>query len=448
MGGDSAAETLEIGCRDAHSPEATADVASGRTEVRVGVGDHLSAQPDRPTYSERMAAAAEPTRRRWIRLSPMLVDTLLGYLVAMAVSAAVLTSPLAVGSASWPAYVFALGFGVVLLWRRRHPVPVLLATFLGICVYYTLDYPPIGLALPMAAALFSVAEAGRVRIGVVVSLVLVGLAVYFQVAEGRAAGELLGYEVPPVVALMGASLALGDGTRSRRLLQASQRERERQTRLEQQHRAEQLRAEERLVLARDLHDTLGHALAVVSLQSAVATESLPERIPAAQQAVGEIRSVSRQAMAELRDTVTRLRSLDSTDRTAVGLDGLPTLVELARGSGLQATLRGDEIEVSDEVGLTVYRIVQEALTNVIRHADATAVGIELRSRGDRLIVTIADDGRGVASAAELVAGNGIRGMRERAEICDGQLSIAGSGPEGGVTVCAVLPSRQADQGRP
>ena len=129
------------------------------------------------------------TRKLWG--SPALIDGLLAYAVAMAVGVAVFTS--SVGSQPWPAYVFALGFGLILLIRRRYPVLVLMITSVGICVYYTLQYPPIGLALPIAAALFSVAEAGRLRIGVIVSVILVGLALYFQIAGGRDIGQLLGY---------------------------------------------------------------------------------------------------------------------------------------------------------------------------------------------------------------------------------------------------------------
>ena len=114
---------------------------------------------------------------------------------------------------------------------------------------------------------------------------LVLLAIVFLVADGRDLAQLLGYEVPPVLALTGAALALGDGTRSRRLLRESHQGRERQARLEQEHRAAERRAAERLGLARDLHDTLGHHLSVMLLQSAVAAEALPERTPDAEQAM-------------------------------------------------------------------------------------------------------------------------------------------------------------------
>src|SRR5512132_1991540 len=224
--------------------------------------------------------------------SPALIDGLLAYAVAMAVGVAVFASSVGSQPGPWPAYVFAVGFGLILLIRRRHPVLVLIITSLGICAYYALQYPPIGLALPIAAALFSAAEAGYLRISIVVSVSLVGLAVYFQIAGGREVGPLLGYELPPVIALMGASLALGDGARSRQLLKESQREQERQARVELERRATEQRNAERLRLARDLHDALGHSIAMISLQSAVAAEALPTQVPGAQRAVAEIRSIS------------------------------------------------------------------------------------------------------------------------------------------------------------
>ena len=368
--------------------------------------------------------------------SPALIDGLLAYAVAMAVGVAVFTS--SIGSQPWSAYVFALGFGLILLIRRRYPVLVLILTSLGICVYYTLQYPPIGLALPIAAALFSAAEAGHLRISVIVLVILVGLAVYFQIAGGRDIGQLLGYELPPVIALMGASLALGDGARSRRLLKKSQRERERDARLELERRATEQRNEERLRLARDLHDALGHNVALISLQSAVAAEALPTRVPEAQRAVAEIRNISVATMAELRGTIRSLRSLDSTVERLVGLDELPVLAEQARGDGLDVRILdlGERREVSNALGQTVYRVVQEALTNIIRHANATRAVVRIDRGPDALIVTVRDDGQGLG---EFTAGNGIRGMSERAAERGGQLSVTSPGPGAGTVVTAVLP---------
>jgi signal transduction histidine kinase len=369
---------------------------------------------------------------------PALVDGLLGYAVAMAVGVAVFTSSSDDLADPWPAYAFALGFGLVLLIRRQHPVLVLLLTSLGICVYYTLQYPPIGLALPIAAALFSATEAGHLRVGIIVSAALVVLSLYFQIVSGQDAGQLLGYELPPVIALMGASLALGDGVRSRRLLKESQRDRERQARLELERRAAEQRNEERLRLARDLHDALGHSVAMISLQSAVAAEALPARVPEAQRAVAEIRDISVATMAELRSTVRQLRSLDSAVELPAGLDELPALAEQARGNGLEVRIVevGDQRDVPGKLGRAAYRIVQEALTNVIRHANATEVTVTLDRGPDALTLTVRDDGQG---ASEVVEGNGVRGMRERAAELGGQLGVTSPGRGAGWVVTAVLP---------
>jgi signal transduction histidine kinase len=305
-------------------------------------------------------------------------------------------------------------------------------------VYYALEYPPIGLALPIAAALFSAAEAGRLRVGIIISVILVGLAVYFQIVGGRDVGQLIGYELPPVIALMGASLALGDGARSRRLLKESQRERERQARLDQERQATEQRTAERLRLARDLHDALGHNVALISLQSAVAAEALPARVPDAQKAIAEIRTISLATMSELRGTVLRLRSLDSESDVPSGLSEIPRLVEQARENGLDVQLleTGDSREVPEAVGQAVYRIVQEALTNIIRHANAHRAVLTFDRGSEALTVTIRDQGRG---SAAIVAGNGIRGMTERAAESGGRLTVISPGPDAGTVVTAVLP---------
>jgi signal transduction histidine kinase len=371
----------------------------------------------------------------------VLVDGLLGYAVAMAVAVAVFTSSTDRPGEPWLAYAFALGFGLVLLMRRRRPVLVLVLTSLGICVYYTLQYPPIGLALPIAAALFSAAEAGHLRIGIIVSAVLVSLSLYFRIVGGEDPRQLLGYELPPVIALMGASLALGDGVRSRRLLRESQRERERQARLELEHRATEQRNEERLRLARDLHDALGHNVAMISMQSAVAVEALPERIPEAQRAVSEIRGISVATMSELRSTVRRLRSLESVVVLPAGLEDLSSLADQARSNGLDVRIieTGEERDVPDALGRAAYRIVQEALTNVIRHANAAKVTVTLDRGPEVLMISVRDDGQG---AAHVVEGNGVRGMRERATELGGRLTVSSPGRGAGTVVTAELPWRE------
>jgi signal transduction histidine kinase len=243
---------------------------------------------------------------------------------------------------------------------------------------------------------------------------------------------------PPVIALMGASLALGDDARSRRLLKESQRERERQARLDLERHTTEQRNGERLRLARDLHDALGQNVAMISLESAVAAEALPTRVPEAQRAVAEIRNISVATMTELRETVRSLRSLDSEVERLRGLEELPVLADQARGSGLDVRIvdTGSSREVPQALGQAVYRVVQEALTNILRQANASGAVVTLDRGPDALTVTVRDDGQG---ASEVTAGNGIRGMSERAAEWGGRLNVTSPGPGAGTAVTVVLP---------
>jgi signal transduction histidine kinase len=176
----------------------------------------------------------------------------------------------------------------------------------------------------------------------------------------------------------------------------------------------------------------------------VAAEALRERVPEAQRAVAEIRNISLAAMADLRSTVRRLRSMESDVELPAGLNELPALVEQARGNGLEVRIveTGGDREVPVALGQAAYRIVQEALTNIIRHASATTAVITLDRGPDALTVTVRDNGQ---SAGELIAGNGIRGMRERAVEWGGELTVTGSGRGAGTLVTAVLPLPQSTE---
>jgi signal transduction histidine kinase len=154
--------------------------------------------------------------------------------------------------------------------------------------------------------------------------------------------------------------------------------------------------------------------------------------------VAEIRNISVATMTELRETVRSLRSLDSAVERLLGLDELPVLAEQARGSGLDVRIvnTGESREVPDALGQAIYRVVQEALTNIIRHANATRAVVRIDRGPDALTVTVHDDGQGLR---EFTAGNGIRGMSERAAEWGGQLSVTSPGVGAGTVVTAVLP---------
>src|SRR5690606_13898492 len=140
--------------------------------------------------------------------------------------------------------------------------------------YYIFDYPAIGLAVPVAAALYSAAELGHLRASVIVTIILLVVSTYARIAEGQAISYVIGYELASTVALMAASMALGDSTRSRRALRAEQEQSARLIAQEHARRAEQQIQEERMRMARDLHDLIGHTISVISLHADVAKEAV------------------------------------------------------------------------------------------------------------------------------------------------------------------------------
>ncbi|MEV4461642.1 histidine kinase dimerization/phosphoacceptor domain-containing protein, partial [Microbispora sp. NPDC049633] len=209
------------------------------------------------------------------RVPPAVLDVVAGAVVTAVIAVAIGAN---VGGTSAPpagAYLAALGFGALLTVRRRFPLLVLLVSAAGLFGYYAAGLPPIGLALPLAAALYVAAEAGRVRWAAGTAVVVAGVSTLFRLLEGDDPAFLFGLETTSAVALMAAVIALGDGRRSRRLLRAEMRRREEAAAAEREREAARRTQEERLRIARELHDALGHTTTVISLQAAVAAEALP-----------------------------------------------------------------------------------------------------------------------------------------------------------------------------
>lgn len=202
-------------------------------------------------------------------------------------------------------------------------------------------------------------------------------------------------------------------------------------------------AEERLRIARDLHDSLMHSISVVKMQSGVAVhlarkraEPVPESLQAIEQAAGD-------AARELRETLSVLRRDPGDAAESLGVHDLPDLIERVRDAGLSADLAvlGHRREVPRDVDTAVYRIVQEALTNVSKHAGQARVRVLVQYRTQKLTVSIEDDGvghRGTPSSSGL----GLLGMKERAALLGGHLAAHGR-PGGGFVVRADLPVRGA-----
>lgn len=368
------------------------------------------------------------------------LDLLLGIAVTLIIALAISADQGGRQEADWISYLFACGFGALMLLRRRFPVTVLVATMSLLFVYYALGYPAIGLAVPVAAALYSAAEVGRLGAAVIVSLLLIIVSTYFRILDGQTIAYLLGYELISTVAIMAAAIALGDNTRSRRALKAEQEHSARLIAQEHALRAEQRVQDERVHMARELHDVIGHSISVISLHSDVAKEALGRNEDEARAALTQIRITTSETMRELRTTVKLLRSpvYESTNRSSTSFANLNRLLESTRASGLQVILdsRGDIRQLPSAVDTAAYRIIQEALTNVVRHADATQVVVQLAVEPNVLKIDIVNNGSPITHPIK--QGNGILGMSERARLLDGTVQ-AQPRPEGGFAVHASLP---------
>jgi len=202
--------------------------------------------------------------------------------------------------------------------------------------------------------------------------------------------------------------------------------------------------EERLRIAREVHDVVGHSLSVISLQAGVALHVLDKKPAEVATALEAIRTSSRDALAELRSTLETFRDPSARDPTAPqpGLDRLPDLVEAIRAAGrsVEVAMPGGPVTgLPVAVDHAAYRIVQEALTNVVRHAPGATARVSIEQRDGQLELRVADDG-GPVDTEHLLAGNGIAGMRERARAVGGRLDVR-PGQGLGVVVQAVLPVR-------
>lgn len=366
-----------------------------------------------------------------------LVDSVLGLAMALAVVLAIL------GNVGEPtevhplAYVFAAGFGVLVALRRRATRTMLVCTVVGIFAYYAFDFPPIGMALPAVAALYSAAELGLLRWAIGSAVVLLAVSAYFRIRDGQPASYLFGYDLLTNVALAAAAIALGVAVRLTREARAATEEVRRLGEVERTLEAERRLQEERVRISRDLHDSVGHHLTVAAMHAGVAGEAVREDPEAAEASLEHVRTAIAQSLRELRETVRVLRDESATESDVIARSTLADLV---------AQLEAARIEVDEEIDLEgvhgpaangAYRIVQEAVTNILRHASATRVRIRVTHDGRAVHVRVDDDGRG-ASASELDIGSGLTVMRERVRLLNGTLDLAAV-DGGGVSVRAELP---------
>jgi signal transduction histidine kinase len=337
-----------------------------------------------------------------------------------------------------------------LLWRRRWPVPALATTMAGATACLTLGHGEdwVVLGAPMIA-LYTVAERTNVlralAIGGLVLLALAGAHTALLRPGSPPGPRVLGSELVTLVALGGLAVAAGDAARSRRAYIAEVEGRARRAERNREQEATRRVAEERLRIARDLHDVLGHQIALINVQAGVADHVLDEQPAYARRALAHIRQASRVALRELRDTIGLLRQRDEPDTPTEPTGGLWALAELVdsfRRSGLrvECDVDGEASTISAATDVTAYRIVQESLTNVRKHAGSAVASVRISREPLVLRIVVEDDGLGQAGRSEGEAAYGIAGMRERAVSVGGSLE-AGPLPSGGFRVSAVLPLR-------
>ncbi|GAA4525701.1 MULTISPECIES: sensor histidine kinase [Nonomuraea] len=355
----------------------------------------------------------------------------LDWAIAGCVAAALLVTGLSgQGSANPAGYAALVAGGLALAARRRAPVPVLVVT--GLCA---VGYQAAGFDVPAVAFLFAVyaaVRAGHRVVTVVASVTMLAALPLAAVASGS-------YDMGEAFAQARGALELAwlvaAGAAGEALRQAERRAEEAERTREET--ARRRADEERLRIARELHDSLTHQISIVKLQAEVAVHVARRRGEQVPEALLAIQEAGREAARELRATLQALRDDDTTPPR--GLDDVPELVERARAIGLDATLtiEGRRQDVPAAVSRTVYRIVQESLTNVARHAAAATASVRIDCRPDTLEVRVDDDGRANQDTVP-VPGVGLLGMRERVTALGGRLRAEPRG-EGGFTVRAELP---------
>ena len=322
------------------------------------------------------------------------------------------------------------GSGAALLGRRRWPVAVLWTAFGLSWLYWGLDYPGGPVFVALVVAVVTALLAGHRRAG------WWALGLGYVVALVTSVGVR---DMSPGVAVGIAAwvLLLGFGAEALR----NRRERAAQAARVQAEEARRRAGEQRMGVARELHDVLAHHISMISVQAGVALHLLDERPEQARVALTAIRQASRESLGELRSVLELLRNGDEAAprSPAPRLEALDALVARTTAAGLPVTLEvvGEPRELPAAVSLAAYRTVQEALTNVVRHAGTASAMVLLGYADAELTVQVDDDGPG-AGAPSAGSGSGLLGMAERAAALGGEVE-AGPRPGGGFRVRARLP---------
>jgi signal transduction histidine kinase len=341
----------------------------------------------------------------------------------------------------WPVYLLVAAAGIALAWRRRWPIGVWAFTVVTVSVYSVLGYVYGAALIAPAIALYTAVSLGRTRRAVVLGTV----SIVVLMAVGGVLGPFppLGGPVTVVPFEMLVAVGMGMATANRRAYIAEIQDRAERAERTRDEEARRRVDSERLRIARELHDVVAHTMATINVQASAAAHVLVDPPPEAAEAIAAIRAASKEGLRELRTILNVLRQADDRDpvQPTPGLGQLDVLLGTVRRAGLATEVRvvGELPPLPPAVDVAAYRIIQESLTNVLRHAGTATARVELAVRDGRLSVYVGDTGVGGGHrSGGAPTGHGLIGMRERAASFGGTLE-AGPGPSGGFDVLATLP---------
>ena len=383
-------------------------------------------------FAEEMALR-QPRQFRMSSTARLVIPFIVSLLLQ--VPAAVFWAVRGPGHFDWISIVLALLGPLALLFRRRYPGPVVAFVAAAACADFFLSNqnggPPfvalafaIILAIRGGARLWAWIAVGTAWVGTVTAGLLLG--VNWQPA--RIAITTLGILV---------TFGIGEGMRTRRENYEEFR------RVVAQRKQSEVQAE-RVRIARELHDVLAHSLSQINVQAGVGLHLMDKQPEKAAQALASIKETSKTALDEVRSVLGVLRAEGGQDPSAPlvpepDLSRLPGLVASVTSQGVEVSLTTDVTDAPKAVQLAVYRIVQESLTNVVRHAKATRATVSVSADAGEYVVVVDDNGKGLTDAS--TGGRGLLGMHERAELLGGTLTT-GASPLGGLQVTARIPVKE------
>jgi signal transduction histidine kinase len=334
-------------------------------------------------------------------------------------------------------FVLVLVAAGLLLWRRSYPILVLVAVYAVLTTYFALHNPFGPVIISLVVALFNAVANGHRPVvwavgyagGVVLYATLVATRIPFNWGT---AGAVFAW----------VSLVMGVGE-----LAKARRDRMAQAAATQAEQGKRQASEERLRIAREVHDVLAHHVSLINVQSGVALHLIDSQPEQVREALTAIKQSSKEVLVELRNILGVLRDVDQTAprHPVASLDQLDRLLERMRTAGLPVTLEitGEQRPVPKGVDAAALRIVQESLTNTYRHAGPTSATVTLGYLPDELRVQVDDEGRGTANDS-VGTGSGLTGMRQRAEALSGTFE-AGARPGSGFRVVATFPTGGNEQ---